>query len=63
MIEDINSEPLMGDKLLDKILWIIWHRYYPKEDTRHYELLELNKYSVGEELLEKLLKQPRKYKQ
>ena len=48
MLSDINSKPLGGDSLYNKVLWIIGQRYYPKEGTRHYKLLELDKYSIAD---------------
>ncbi len=48
MLADINSKPLGGDSLHNKVLWIIGHRYFPKIGSRHYRLLELDKYSIAE---------------
>ena len=47
MLADFMSKPLLGDELLDKVLWAVGCRYYPPPESLHYDMLQLKTYPVG----------------
>ena len=43
----MNTKAHGGQILQDKHLNMIGFKYYPPKGTKHYELLELEKYNIG----------------
>mmetsp|Transcript_2512 Transcript_2512/g.3546 ORF Transcript_2512/g.3546 Transcript_2512/m.3546 type:complete len:95 (+) Transcript_2512:649-933(+) len=48
MKAEVNIKPHGGETLQKKILNIIGFKYYPKQQSEHYKMLQLNKYDISE---------------
>ena len=46
-LTDMNSKPNGGQKLQQSVLYLVGARFYPPTTSKHYTLLELDKYEIG----------------
>ena len=46
-VADFNSKPTGGSSLQQSFLYIVGARFYPPSTSKHYLLLELDKYNIG----------------
>ena len=47
MLADFNSHPIGGDQLANRVFWAAGTRFLPPTNSRHYLLLQLDKYPVA----------------
>ena len=47
MLANMLYKPLDSNILLDKVLWAVWHRFYPPYTSENFRLLQLDIYPIG----------------